>query len=172
MNNDDISLITNEFNKDEELNILKSEIIALKIKSDENYDLFLRAKAETENIRKRSEKEIENIVKYSNKKLFISLLPIVDSLESCLSDAGLDKIDKEGVIIIYKMLIGLLDEYNVKKIFVEKMVDFDPFKHEVVSIIDSSEYDGKICDVLQIGYFLNDQVLRYSKVTVFKNNQK
>jgi molecular chaperone GrpE (heat shock protein) len=66
------------------------------------------------------------------------------------------------------MLLSLLDEYNVKKVLAEKYLAFDPLKHEVVAIVDDTEYDNQICDILQNGYTLYDQTLRYSKVTVFK----
>ncbi len=150
--------------------LLKNDIEFFKNKSKENFDLFLRAKAETENIKKRTDREIDNIVKYANKKIFLDLLPILDSLEACLNNKNEDHY-KEGMNLFYKMFNNILEQYSVKKINIGDDIDFDPTKHEVINIVDSNDYDGKISEVKQQGYTLNDQVLRYSKVTIFKKKK-
>lgn len=157
----------NNSSENDQIVILKNEIDALNITVNKNYDLYLRAKAEVENIKKRTEKEIDSIVKYSNKKIILDLLPLLDSLEACLNNKD-EKNDREGLVIFYKMLLSVLNRYNVEKIDVESNFDFDPLKHEAISTVDSLEYDNKVSEVIQNGYTLFDQVLRYSKVIIFK----
>lgn len=165
-----------EFSDLSEVDILKNENVNLKkdldffkSKSEENFDLYLRAKAEIDNVRKRTDREIDNILKHSNKKIILDLLPLMDSLDSCLKNDNTDK-DREGLLIFQKMLknIFLSNNVNVIDAFCES--DFDPLKHEVVATISNSEVDNKISEVLQTGYMLNDKVLRYSKVIVLKKN--
>lgn len=157
--------------KDNELiGQLEKQVVQLKQESKDNFDLFLRAKAEVENIKKRTYKEINNISKYANKELIINILPLLDSLEACLKNTNIDN-DRNGIILFYKLLINMLEKHCVKKIDVKKYSDFDPSKHEVVSKVDDLIEDNKINVVLQSGYTLNDQVLRYSKVTIFKKKE-
>ncbi|HFL8819436.1 MAG TPA: nucleotide exchange factor GrpE [Candidatus Azoamicus sp. OHIO2] len=148
---------------------VKKEFELLEIKCAENFDLFLRAKAELENVQKRTVKEIDNIIKYANKKILLDLLPVLDGLESCFS-INMNDLNVDGLKIFYNMLIEVLNTYNVKKICAERYLDFDPLKHEVTATIDNSDYDNKIESVVQNGYMLYDQVLRYSKVIIFKKN--
>lgn len=148
---------------------LKKDLDFFKSKSEENFDLYLRAKAEIDNIRKRTDKEIDNILKYSNKKIILDLLPLMDSLDSCLKNNNTDK-DREGLLIFQKMLKNIFIKNNVNVIDADYESDFDPLKHEVVSTLNDSNIDNKISEVLQTGYMLNDQVLRYAKVIVFKKN--
>jgi len=138
----------------------------------ENWELFVRAKAEIENITKRTEKKILDIQKYSQKNLIIDLLPILDSFDSCLENDN-NKNEKiyTGINLLYKMLISVLNRHYVKKINVEKYSDFDPQKHEVISIIDNDKYDNKILSVFQSGYLLHNRVIRYSKVSILKINK-
>lgn len=149
--------------------ILKKDLDFFKSKSEENFDLYLRAKAEIDNIRKRTDREIDNILKHSNKKIILDLLPLMDSLDSCLKNDNTDK-DREGLLIFQKMLKNIFLKNDVSVIEASCNSDFDPLKHEVVSTIYDSKFDNKISDVLQTGYMLNDKVLRYSKVIVFKKN--
>lgn len=152
---------------DEKICAMTNELAEFKAQANENFNLFLRAKADLENMKKRTDKEIENVIKYSNKKILLALLPLIDGLESRIS-GNIAEVDREGLQIFYKMLLNLLEEYNVKKIDTEFDLDFDPLKHEVISVVEHDEYDNKINTVLQSGYTLYDQILRYSKVTIFK----
>ena len=137
--------------------------------ANENWELFIRAKAEIENITKRTENKIINIQKYSQKNMIMDLLPILDSFESCLENEN-NKSEKfyTGINLLYKMLISILNKHYVKKIHIEKYSDFDPQKHEVISIIKNDKYDNKILSVFQTGYLLHDRVIRYSKVSILK----
>lgn len=153
--------------EDDKIFALTTELEEFKIKADENFNLFLTARADLDNMKKRTDKEVENIIKYSNKKILLSLLPLIDSVEARLSGNVAD-VDREGFEIFYNMLFKLLEEYHVEKIHAACGIDFDPLKHEAISIVEHDEYDNKINTVVQCGYILYDQILRYSKVTIFK----
>ena len=99
--------------------------------------------------------------------LFMDLIPLLDSLEACLKNNNIEH-DREGIKIFYKMLNSVLEKYNVKKIATEINSEFDPLLHEVISVVENTEFDNKVNTVVQAGYVLYDQVLRYSKVTIFK----
>ncbi len=145
----------------------KSKIENLESKLEETYNLFLRSEADLDNLKKRSSREIEHSVRYANKKFLLDLLPLIDSLEACLNVKC--KIDEDNdIVIFYKMLLSILNGFNLKQIIAKPYFEFDPLKHEAVSFVESDEHDNVICEVIQSGYTLYDQVLRYSKVTIFK----
>lgn len=153
----------------EKLKILSEDLVKFKFEAAENWELFIKAKAEIENLKKKNEKEISNSIKYSNKKILLDLLPVLDSLESCLEN---EKHKNEkfyiGLNLIYKMLFNALNKNGIQKIDVKKYTNFDPTKHEAISIINSDIYDNKILSVFQSGYMFHNQVIRYSKVSIFK----
>ncbi len=149
-----------------------NELEASKNEIKKNWELFVRAKAEVENIKKRAEKEIININKYSQKKIFIDILPVLDSLESCLTNNdNKHKKDYDGTKLLYKMLLSILNKYYVTRMTVDKYKILDPFKHEVISIINDEIHDNKIESVYQNGYMLHNQIIRYAKVSIFKKNE-
>lgn len=152
-----------------------NELKKSKDEAEKNWDLFIRAKAEIENIKKRTDNEITNIQKHSLKNLFVDLLPLLDSFELCLNNVNQKNIsDNEGFNLLYKMLVSILTKYNVKKMEINKYTDLDPAKHEVISTIANDDYNNVIESVFLSGYILHDQVLRYAKVSIFKkeNNQQ
>ncbi|HFL8824256.1 MAG TPA: nucleotide exchange factor GrpE [Candidatus Azoamicus sp. OHIO1] len=157
----------NSISLNEEINLLLEKVQTTELKIQENYELFLRERAEVENIKKRTYKEILNVEKYSLKKILNDLLTILDSLENCFK---IDDNNTNGIKLIYKMLLDILEKYGVKKIIVDEKSVLDPLKHEVVSTIENdTEISDKIIEVLQNGYTLHEHILRYTKVSVYKN---
>ncbi len=144
------------------------KISDLEVKLKETYDLFLRSKADLENLKKRNIKEIDHSVKYANKKFIISLLPLLDSLEACLNVKEANSV--EDIVIFHKMLLSILHGFGLNKISVELYSEFDPLKHEAISFVSSDKYDNLISEVVQNGYMLHDQVIRYSKVNIFRKD--
>ena len=136
---------------------------------DALWDKYLRVCADFENSRKRWEREKQEIIKFSNFKLIRDLIPIIDELEQAIKiakkDTSLAKIC-EGIEITYKKLLGILGSYGVKPIKAEGE-KFDPHLHEIVGqkvVEDTQEHT--IVEEIQKGYFLEDKVLRTSKVIV------
>ena len=151
-----------------------SEIEILQKKHDENYDALLRATAEIENIKKRSQKEVENAYKYSTESILQEIIPIYDSLSlSCnLSD---DKITKEqldeGNKLLLSMFQKIFEKNNIEEINPQGE-SFNPEFHQAISTIENNnEENDKITEVVQKGYLLNNRVIKPALVIVIKNKE-
>ena len=149
-----------------------SEIEILQKKHDENYDALLRATAEIENIKKRSQKEVENAYKYSTESILQEIIPIYDSLSlSCnLSD---EKITKEqldqGNKLLLSMFQKIFEKNNIEEINPQGE-SFNPEFHQAISTIENNnEKNDKITEVVQKGYLLNNRVIKPALVIVIKN---
>jgi len=150
-----------------------SEIEILQKKHDENYDALLRAKAEVENIKKRSSKEVENAYKYSIESILQEIIPIYDSLSlSCsLSSEKTTKEQlEEGNKLLLNMFKQILEKNNIKEINPEGE-NFDPELHQAISTIeDNKKKNDDIAEVIQKGYILNGRVIKPALVIVIKNS--
>ena len=149
-----------------------SEIEILQKKHDENYDALLRATAEIENIKKRSQKEVENAYKYSTESILQEIIPIYDSLSlSCnLSD---EKTTKEqldqGNKLLLSMFQKIFEKNNIEEINPQGE-SFNPEFHQAISTIENNnEENDKITEVVQKGYLLNNRVIKPALVIVIKN---
>ncbi len=144
----------------EELQKLRAEVI-------ENRDKYLRALAETENVRKRALKERSELLKYQGDRIFIDILEVVDNLERALSDkeASLEKL-REGVSLIQKLLVDTLTRWEVRG---ESSVDkpFDPKLHRALSQVPVADKPaGTVIAEMKKPYFYKDKVLRVGEVIV------
>ena len=151
-----------------------SEIEILQKKHDENYDALLRATAEIENIKKRSQKEVENAYKYSTESILQEIIPIYDSLSlSCnLSD---EKTTKEqldqGNKLLLSMFQKIFEKNNIEEINPQGE-SFNPEFHQAISTIENNnEENDKITEVVQKGYLLNNRVIKPALVIVIKNKE-
>ena len=160
-----------ETEAEEEL-IELSELEILQKKHDEHYDGLLRAKAEVENIKKRSSKEVENAYKYSIESILQEIIPIYDSLSlSCKlsSDKTTKEQLEEGNKLLLSMFKQILEKNNIKEIDPEGEV-FDPDHHQAISTIeDKKKKNDDIAEVVQKGYVLNGRVIKPALVIVIKN---
>ena len=149
-----------------------SELEILQKKHDEHYDGLLRAKAEVENIKKRSSKEVENAYKYSIESILQEIIPIYDSLSlSCKlsSDKTTKEQLEEGNKLLLSMFKQILEKNNIKEIDPEGEV-FDPDHHQAISTIeDKKKKNDDIAEVVQKGYVLNGRVIKPALVIVIKN---
>jgi molecular chaperone GrpE len=161
--------IESNFEFEEKIEALLSKIKLLEDDVKSNWELFLRSKADLENFKKKTDREIVNITKYANKKLLLDLLPLLDSFESCLSKFVNDN-NIENIKLFYNLFLNFFEKNDVRKINVEEYSYFDPSKHEVVFTVESNIHDNVISSVLQSGYILHDQILRYAKVSIFTKN--
>ena len=148
--------------KDKELGKIKAEL-------EESKDKYLRLYSEFENFRRRTAKEKLEMVDSANEGLIQMLLPILDDFERAdksMSEAEDISSVKEGVDLIYNKLKNVLDQKGVKVIEAEKGSEFDLELHEAITQIPAPEDDlkGKVVDVIEKGYKLNDKVIRFSKV--------
>ncbi|HRT88974.1 MAG TPA: nucleotide exchange factor GrpE [Bacteroidales bacterium] len=136
----------------------------------EMQDRYLRLAAEFDNYRKRTLREKIDLTKYAGEKLITSLLPIVDDFERALSQldqSGENSHAAEGMNLIYNKLTGFLRENGVREIECLNC-DFNVDLHEAVNktAVEDESLKGKVVEVLQKGYYLNDKVIRFSKVVV------
>jgi molecular chaperone GrpE len=138
------------------------------LKAQEHHDAWLRAKAEAENIRKRTAIELTNAYKYAVEAIAADLLPVKDSLEATLAaeSAALETL-RSGVDLTLKQLNAVFAKANLKEInpIGEK---FDPHRHQAISMLPSDKEPNTIINVLQKGYSLHDRVIRPALVTVAK----
>ncbi|HDZ41430.1 MAG TPA: nucleotide exchange factor GrpE [Bacteroidetes bacterium] len=142
----------------------------LEAKLAELQDKYLRLSAEFDNYRKRTLRERIELTKSAGESILVKLLPVMDDFDRAMSlmeNVSDCKAMKEGINLIYGKMKDFLKQNGVKEI--EAMdKDFDTDLHEAVTKIPASEKKkkGKIVDVIQKGYYLNDKIIRYSKVVV------
>jgi len=135
-------------------------------KAQEHHDAWLRARAEAENIRKRTQIELANAYKYAIESIATQLLPVKDSLEATLAaDSAVLEALRSGVDLTLKQLNAVFEKVNLKEInpIGEK---FDPHQHQAISMLPSEKEPNTIINVLQKGYKLHDRVIRPALVTV------
>lgn len=136
--------------------------------AQEHRDAFLRAKAETENVRKRAQADVAAAHKYAVENFATELLAVKDSLEAALAteNASADNL-KSGVELTLKQLKAAFDKFNLAE---ENPVaqKFDPHKHQAISMVEAETEPNTVVSVLQKGYKLNDRVIRPALVTVAK----
>jgi len=150
----------------------QAEEKTLEEKYDETYDALLRAKAEVENIKKRSEKEISNAYKFSTEGIFLDLIPIFESLDIAITQAS-ETTNIDNLIEGNKLLKSMFDTFFDKNsLEVINPVDqkFDPNLHQAIKTVkDDSKENNFVSEVLQKGYKLVDRVIKPALVVVIKN---
>lgn len=150
---------------------LKQQLEALKKKSEQNYDLAVRAKAELDNVRKRTNQEVENAHKYALEKFIPELLPLLDGLDQGLNTMPADEqfnSIRDGLNLSVKMFVDMLTKFGVEILNPVNDV-FDPAKHEAIAMQESADQvPGTVLAVIQKGYALNNRILRPARVVVVK----
>jgi len=154
----------NEFDA---LTVAQGEVAALQAKNTELADSYLRAKAETENARRRAEDEVAKARKFAVETFANSLLPVMDSLETGLAikDATPEQI-REGAEATLKQLKSALERNKVVEINPVAASRFDPHQHQAISLVSADQEANTVVSVLQKGYLIADRVLRPALVTV------
>ncbi|MGQ7939555.1 nucleotide exchange factor GrpE [Paraburkholderia sp. D1E] len=127
---------------------------------------FLRAKAETENVRRRAQEDVTKAHKFAIESFAEHLLPVVDSLEAAVAHSSddLQKV-REGVELTLRQLSGALEKGRVVALnpVGEK---FDPHRHQAISMVPADQEPNTVVAVLQKGFVIADRVLRPALVTV------
>lgn len=149
---------------------LKAALLQAEEKAAQSWDGYVRATAELENLRKRSERDLENAHKYALERFLRELLPVKDSLEAGTTAAE-DSIGnlREGLGMTLKLLATVLERFGVSGIDPVKGADFDPELHDAMTLQPSTEVKpGTILQTVQKGYQLGDRLLRPARVIVAK----
>ena len=133
-------------------------------------DRYVRLMAEFDNFRKRTLKERTELIKTAGEDILVNILPVVDDFER-----GLQVIDKsediesvkQGIHLVYNKFREFLNQRGVKEIEAVQQ-PFDVDVHEALTKIPapSDDLKGKVVDVVQKGYILNEKVIRFAKVVV------
>ena len=142
----------------------------LQQKVDEINDKYLRLYSEFDNYRKRTSREKLELSKTASEEVIIELLPVLDDFERAMQ--SMDKTKeikavKEGVELIYNKFKEFLKTKGIKEIET-KNKEFNTDIHEAITKfpVKDKKMKGKIVDVIEKGYYLNDKVVRFSKVVV------
>jgi molecular chaperone GrpE len=136
--------------------------------AQEHHDAWMRAKAEADNVRKRSQTEIANAHKFAVENFATELTAVKDSLEAALaSESATAENMRNGVELTLRQLKSVFEKFNVKEIDPggEK---FDPHRHQALSTAESDAEPNTVVQVLQKGYLLNERVIRPALVIVAK----
>lgn len=145
---------------------MQAELQQARLKADEYQDLWLRAKAETENVRRRAQEDVVKASRFAIDRFARELLPVKDSLEAALATDGatVDSL-RAGSELTLKQLVAAFEKSALTEInpVGEK---FDPNRHQAISVVESAQEENTVVTVLQKGYLLAERVLRPALVIV------
>ena len=151
---------------------LEAALLSTEQRLKDQQDSVLRAKAEVENMRRRSEQEIDKARKFALNRFAEELLPVIDNLERAIQAADMEneaiKPVIEGVELTHKTFIGVIEKFGLKEINPEGEA-FNPEFHQAMSIQESPDHESNtVMFVMQKGYELNGRVVRPAMVMVAK----
>lgn len=144
-----------------------SQLAKAQAEANEYKDLYVRAKAEGENIRRRAQEDIAKAHKFGIENFAESLLPVKDSLEAALNiQNSTPEAYREGMEITLKQLVSAFEKNRMVEIAPEAGAKFDPHLHQAISMVPSAQEPNTVVSTLQKGYSIADRVLRPALVTV------
>lgn len=151
---------------------LEDALRQAELKASERHDAWLRAKAETENLRRRAQDDIAKASKFAAEKFATAMLPVKDSLEAALATENqtVEKL-REGVELTLRQLVSAFESARLAE---ENPVGqkFDPNKHQAISMIEADAEPNTVVTVLQKGYLLSERVIRPAMVMVSKGKSQ
>jgi molecular chaperone GrpE len=146
---------------------IEAQLADAEARSTEYMELYLRARAELDNFRKRAQADVAAAHKFAIEGFAESLLPVKDSLEMALKvDTATVENFREGIVATLRLMTAAFEKHKVLEIDPagEK---FDPNRHQAISMIPESDVPANhVVSVLQKGYLINERVLRPALVTV------
>jgi molecular chaperone GrpE len=155
-------------------------IAALRVEAADLKDRLLRAHAEVENIRKRSEREKEETAKYAITKLARDIVSVGDNFQRAIDAVPPDAVERdaalksflEGVTLTERELLNVLERYGIRKITPHNE-PFNPHMHQAVMEMQRTDVPaGTVVQVFQAGFVIEDRVLRPAMVAVAKGGPK
>ncbi|MDN3518356.1 nucleotide exchange factor GrpE [Aquisalimonas lutea] len=161
-----------ESEEDARVQELEEKLREAEARAEDNWNQFLRARAEMENARRRAQKDVDQARRQGLEKLAGELLPVKDSLEMGLAAAQESNADvaklTEGTELTLKMLSQAMEKFEITE--VDPMGQkFDPERHEAMATQPSAEHEpNTVIHVVQKGYMLDDRLLRPAMVIVSK----
>ena len=150
-----------------EAQALAEKLAQAEAKMAELQDAFLRAKAETENTRRRAQDDITKAHKFAVESFAGAMLGVKDSLEMALKvDTPSVESLKEGVEMTLKQLSSAFEKNRLTEVSPQRGEPLDPMKHQAISMVPAEQDANTIVEVLQKGYMIADRLLRPAIVTV------
>jgi len=160
-----------ELSFEEQVAALSGQLDEALKQADLHKDTALRAKAETDNIRRRAEREVSNASKFALERFAKEILGVVDSLEKALeqtAEGDAQTAMYEGIELTYKLLLDTLNKFAIEQIS-PLGESFDPGLHEAMVMQESEEHEpNSVMMVIQAGYQLNGRLIRPARVIVAK----
>jgi molecular chaperone GrpE len=153
---------------EEQISHLKELLAAKEVESRENWDRFVRERADLENYRKRTNREKEELLNYGTKSLIEEILPVVDSLERALVHANEDDISAvvEGIRMTHGILLSALKKFGVTPVE-SAGTTFNPEFHQAMTQVPTDQTPpNTVVEEFQKGYMLKDRLLRPTMVSV------
>jgi molecular chaperone GrpE len=146
---------------------LETQLSEAQAKIAEMQDAFLRAKAESENVRRRAQEDIARAHKFAIEGFAEALVPVKDNLEMALKieTPSLESL-KEGVEMTLKQLSSAVERNRLTEISPQVGDKLDPMKHQAISTVPAEQEANTVVTVLQKGYAIADRLLRPALVVV------
>ncbi len=160
------------FENDQDVQSLKDKLAVAQKEARENYERLLRASAELDNFKKRTQRETDALRKYANETLVRELLTVMDNLERAIASAKQPDCSvadlAKGVELTMDELKKIFERFKVTPIEALQQ-PFDPNYHQAVMRQETNEHaDNTVVNVMQAGYMIHDRLLRPSMVVVAK----
>ena len=166
--NDEASTSAEPVTPEAHIQQLEEQLATKEKECRENWDRFLRERADLENFRKRASREKEELLNYCTKSLIEEILPVVDNLERALthvSEDG-DSAVVEGIRMTHCMLLAALKKFGVTAVETAG-APFDPAFHQAMAQVPTDQQPANtVVEEFQKGYLLKDRLLRPAMVSV------
>jgi len=145
---------------------LEAQLSQTEAKLAEMHDAFMRAKAESENIRRRAQEDVSKAHKFAVESFAEAMVPVKDSLEMALKveNPTLESL-KEGVEMTLKQLNSAFERNRLVEVMPAAGEKLDPNKHQAVAMVPAEQEANTVVAVLQKGYMIADRLLRPAIVT-------
>jgi molecular chaperone GrpE len=145
---------------------LQAAVAAAEARAAESKDLYMRALAEIENVRKRAARDVEQAHKFALERFANDLVPVKDSLELGLASGVGDDAMRQGVEATLKLLTKAFEQAGIVEI-APQGEEFNPEWHEAMATQPSAEHvPNTVLQIIQKGYQLNGRLLRPARVIV------
>jgi molecular chaperone GrpE len=155
------------------LEIVQKQLKQAQKKAEENWDKVVRAQAEMENLKRRTQKDLENAHKYGLEKFAKELLSVIDSLELGIQASTSDNPEvvslRKGSELTIKQFESVFAKFNIEAIDPVGQ-SFNPDLHQAMTTQASSDVEpNTVMNVFQKGYILNGRLIRPAMVVVSKS---
>lgn len=150
-----------------------TELVAKAAKAEENWERYVRATAELDNLKKRFAREKQDAIRYANEDLLERLIPVLDNFDmavAAVSNPQANSLEsiRVGINMILTQLKGTITEAGLEEIDARGQA-FNPNFHEAVSQQESADApEGQVLQQMRKGYKLRDRLLRPASVVVSK----